>query len=67
MIINRRKIARLFSLGLDRAQTSELVHLNRNTVNCNLTAMRVRIAEFCELESPIRIEAENDCIYFGAK
>jgi len=62
-----REIVRLFSLDLDAVQISELSHLNRNTVNRYLIGMRVRIAEFCELESPIAGEVEIDESYFGAK
>ena len=55
-----RKLVKLFSLDLDAVQISDLSHLNRNTVNRYLMAMRMRIAEFCELESPISGEVEID-------
>ncbi|MBT7872622.1 MAG: IS1595 family transposase, partial [Candidatus Marinimicrobia bacterium] len=42
-------------------------HLNRNTVNRYLKAIRIRIAELCEIESPLSGEVEIDESYFGAK
>tara|TARA_B100000315_G_scaffold260713_1_gene324322 strand:- start:8187 stop:8792 length:606 start_codon:yes stop_codon:yes gene_type:complete len=62
-----RQLVKLFSLDLDAVQISELSHLNRNTVNRYLKAMRIRIAEFCEVESPLNSEVEIDESYFGAK
>ncbi len=62
-----RQLVKLFSLDLDAVQISEIVHLNRNTVNRYLKAIRGRIAEFCELESPFYGEVEIDESYFGAK
>ena len=62
-----RQLVKLFSLDLDAVQISELSHLNRNTINRYLAAMRNRIAEFCELESPLKGEVEIDESYFGAK
>jgi hypothetical protein len=60
-------LVKLFSLDLDAVQISELSHLNRNTINRYLAAMRNRIAEFCELESLHKGEVEIDESYFGAK
>ena len=62
-----RQLVKLFSLDLDAVQISELSHLNRNTVNRYLKAIRNRIAEFCEVESPFNGEVEIDESYFGAK
>ena len=62
-----RQLVKLFSLDLDAVQISEIVHLNRNTVNRYLKAIRTRIAEFCEIESPFNGEVEIDESYFGAK
>ena len=62
-----RQLVKLFSLDLDAVQISELSHLNRNTVNRYLKAIRTRIAEFCEVESPFNGEVEIDESYFGAK
>ena len=62
-----RQLVKLFALDLDAVQISELSHLNRNTVNRYLKAIRTRIAEFCEVESPFNGEVEIDESYFGAK
>ena len=62
-----RQLIQLFPLDLDAVQISQLSHLNRNTVNCYLAALRTRMAEFCELESPLKGEVEIDDSYFGAK
>lgn len=62
-----RQLVKLFSLDLDAVQISEITHLNRNTVNRYLKAIRTRIAEFCEVESPVNGEVEIDESYFGAK
>jgi transposase len=62
-----RQLVKLFSLDLDAVQISELSHLNRNTVNRYLKAFRIRIAELCEIESPLGGEVEIDESYFGAK
>ena len=62
-----RQLVQLFSLDLDAVHISEISHLNRNTINRYLDAMRNRIADFCELESPLKGEVEIDESYFGAK
>lgn len=62
-----RHLVKLFSLDLGAVQISEITYLNRNTVNRYLKTIRTRIAEFCELESPIKREVEIDESYFGAK
>ena len=62
-----RQLVKLFSLQLDAVQISALSHLNRNTINRYLAAMRNRIAEFCEPESPLKGEVEIDESYFGAR
>ena len=62
-----RQLVKLFSLDLDAIQISELSHLNRNTVNRYLKIIRTRIAELCEIESPLGGEVEIDESYFGAK
>jgi len=62
-----RQLVKLFSLDLDAIQISELSYLNRNTVNRYLKAIRIRIAEFCEIESSLVGEVEIDESYFGAK
>ena len=62
-----RPLLKLFPLDLDAIQISQLSHLNRNTVNRYLAALRTRMAEFCELESPLKGEVEIYDSYFGAK
>jgi len=62
-----RQLVKLFSLDLDAIQISELSHLNRNTVNRYLKIIRTRIAELCEIASPLGGEVEIDESYFGAK
>ncbi len=62
-----RQLVKLFSLDLDAVQISELSHLNRNTVNRYLKSIQIRIAELCEIESPLSGEVEIDESYFGAK
>ena len=62
-----RQIIRLFCLDLDASQIAQLVLLNRNTVNRFLSAIRIRIAEFCESESPFSGVVEVDESYFGAR
>ena len=47
-----REVIRLFSLNLDATQIAVLTGLNRNTVNRFLKALRERIAEYCESQSP---------------
>jgi hypothetical protein len=62
-----REIVKYFSLDLDAQTIAILTGLNRNTINryCNL--IRGRIAEFCELQSPLNGEVEIDESYFGGK
>ena len=62
-----RPLLKLFPLDLDAIQISQLSHLNRNTVNRYLAALRTRMAEFCELKFPLKGEVEIDESYFGAK
>jgi transposase len=58
---------RLFSLNLEATQIAELTGLNRNTVNRFLKAIRERLAEFCEQQSPFSGEIEVDESFFGAR
>ena len=62
-----RQLLKLFSLDLTAVQMRDLLNLNRNTINRYLLLFRKRIAEYCELESPISGEVEVDESYFGAK
>jgi transposase len=62
-----RELVRLFSLNLDATQIAELSGLNRNTINRFLKAIRIRMAEYCEKESPFYGEVEVDESFFGAR
>ena len=62
-----RQITKLFACDLTATQIAQITGLNRNTVNKYLTAIRQRIAEFCEFESPFLGEVEVDESFFGAK
>lgn len=62
-----RQIVKLFSIDLTASQIAEITGLNRNTINRHLTALRERIASFCQEESPVSGEVEVDESYFGAR
>ena len=62
-----RQIVKLFAADLDAGQIAEIASINRNTVNRYLTAIRLRIAEYCEDESPVQGEIEVDESFFGAR
>jgi transposase-like protein len=62
-----RRIVRLFPLDLDATQITAITGLNRNTINRYLRGIRVRIAEYCESQSPFSGEIEVDESYFGAR
>ena len=58
-----REIVRLFSLDIEAKKTAE-----RPTINKFYRAIRLRIAEICEVESPLTNgEIELDKSYFGAR
>ena len=58
---------RYFAVELDAAQITHLIVLNRNSVNRYLRAIRERIAEFCETQSPFSCAIEVDASFFGAR
>jgi len=60
-------ILRLFCQDLSATQIAHLSGLSRNSINKILTAIRKRIAHWCELESPFSGEVEVDESWFGAK
>ena len=62
-----RQIVKLFSYDLTAIQIAQITRLNRNTVNRYLKAIRQKIAEYCEQESPFSGEVEVDESFFGAK
>ena len=61
------ELIRLFSLNLAATQIAVITGLNRNTVNRFTKAIRVRIAEYCESQSPLSGEVEVDESFFGAR
>ena len=61
-----RDIVRYFALDLDALQIAKITCLNRNTINRYLKAIRERIAEYCQQQSPFSGEVEVDESYFGA-
>lgn len=73
--VNRSKISEAkfrllfssFTADLDATQIALLSGLNRNTLNRYLKAIRKRIAEHCELQSPLCGEIEVDESFFGAR
>jgi len=62
-----RQLLKLFSLDLTASQIAKITGLNRNTVNRYLTEIRVRIASFCQRQSPFNGVIEIDESYFGAR
>ena len=62
-----RELVKLFALNLEATQIAELTGLNRNTVNRFLRAIRERLAEFCEQQSPFSGEVEVDESFFGSR
>jgi len=62
-----RQLVRYVALDLTASQIAFLTGLNRNTVNRYIRAIRERIAEFCEAQSPFGGEVEVDESYFGAR
>ncbi len=62
-----RQIIKLFAYDLTATQIAQVAGLNRNTINKYLTAIRKKIAEFCENESPVSGIVEVDESFFGAR
>jgi transposase-like protein len=62
-----RELVKLFALNLEATQIAELTGLNRNTINRFLRAIRERLAEFCEQQSPLSGEVEVDESFFGPR
>ena len=62
-----RQIVKLFTIDLTASKIAKITGLNRNTINRHLTALRERIASFCQEESPVNGEVEVDESYFGAR
>jgi len=62
-----KELLKCFCADLTAVQTSQLLNINRNTVNKYYNKFRERIVELCNLESPFKGEIEVDESYFGAK
>ena len=62
-----KEILKCFCIDLTAVQTSELLNINRNTINKYYNKFRKRIVEVCNLESPFKGEIEVDESYFGAR
>ena len=63
-----RAIIRYYSLDIEATKIARLTGISRPTINRILKAIRQRIAEFCETESPFETgEIEIDESYFGAR
>ena len=61
-----REVVRLFSLDIEATKIAKISKLNRNTVNGILRLIRIRLAEYCEEQSPYSGVVEVDESYFGA-
>jgi len=62
-----KKILTCFAQDLNASQTSQLININRNTVNRYFKLFREKIIHFCEKESIFNGEIEVDESYFGGK
>lgn len=62
-----RQIIRYYSLDLEASKIAKLTQISRNSMNRIVLAIRERIAEFCEAESPFKGEIEVDESYFGGR
>jgi transposase-like protein len=62
-----REIVKYFSLDLEATQISKLSGISRISINKYLKQIRIKIAQYCESESPFEGEVEVDESYFGAK
>lgn len=62
-----RQFLKLFALDLEATKITKLLHCNRNTVNRYAHLVRVRMAEDCERQRPLRGEVEVDESYFGPR
>lgn len=62
-----RELVRYFAADLTAVQMARLSGLNRNTINIYLRGIRVRIAAYCERQSPYGGVVEVDESFFGAR
>ena len=62
-----RQLIRCFALDLTASNTAELIGLSVRSTNSIFIKIRHRIAEFCEIESPLQGAVGGDESYFGAQ
>ncbi|MDE2419555.1 MAG: IS1595 family transposase [Gammaproteobacteria bacterium] len=61
-----RQLVRCFALDFTASSTAELIGVSVRSTNSIFLKIRHRIAEHCELESPLQGAVEVDESYFGA-
>ena len=63
-----RQLVKLFALDIEATKIAELTGLSRKTINRILYKIRIRIAAYCQQQSPFDVgEVEIDESYFGAR
>jgi transposase len=62
-----RQIIKGFSMDFSASDTAKLTGISVRSINAIYLKMRVRIAEYCEAQSPYSGEVELDESYFGPK
>ena len=62
-----REIIYLFSEDLSATQISHLTKISKPSINKYLAAIRFRVFEYCQDQSPLKGEIEVDESYFGGK
>jgi len=62
-----RQLLRLFAIDLEATKIAQITGVSRMAVNRYLKALRRRIAEDCECQSPLGGEIEADESYFGPR
>ena len=61
-----RQLIRCFALDFTATSTAQLTNISIRSVNTIYLKVRQRIAQCCELESPLQGAVEVDESYFGA-
>jgi len=62
-----RQLIRCFALDFTATSTAQLTDISTRSVNTIYLKVRQRIAQCCELESPLQGAVEVDESYFGAQ
>lgn len=60
-----RDIIRYFAVDLDASQIARLTGISRNTVNRYLKALRQRLVEYCDTQSPVPPLGRKDALSLG--